>query len=117
MAEEKDEKVNDSGRPILRDEKGRLLPGTSGRPKGAVDRITRTVKETVLMVFNKIQEDPETALESFARKYPRDFYAIAAKLIPTDIRADVRVTKVTLEIVRDKTTSDQLTTPASTESN
>lgn len=88
-----------------------------GRPAGLQNKLNRTVKETVLAVFNKIQEDPETALESFAKKYPRDFYAIAAKLIPTDIRADVRVTKVTLEIVRDKTTSDKLTTPASTESN
>jgi hypothetical protein len=78
-------------RPMLRDEKGRLLPGTSGRPVGAVDKLTRTVKETVLAVFNELQEDPKHSLKTFAEKYPRDFYNIAAKLIPTDISADVKV--------------------------
>ncbi len=67
------------------------MPGTGGRPVGAVDKITKTVKDTVLAVFTDLQDDPKNSLKSFAVKYPRDFYAIAAKLIPTEISADVKM--------------------------
>lgn len=59
--------------------------GNPGRPKGAVGKLTKTVKETVLNVFNDLQEDETHNLYSFAKKHPRDFYAIAAKLIPTEM--------------------------------
>lgn len=65
---------------------------TGGRQKGVENRITRTVKETVLEVFNKIQDDKKVNLEQFAKKYPRDFYAIAAKLIPTEITGTIKTT-------------------------
>lgn len=71
-------------------EKGRGKEG--GRKKGAENRITKTVKETVLGVFNKIQQDPKVNLEEFAKKYPRDFYQIAAKLIPTEITGTLKTT-------------------------
>lgn len=71
-------------------EKGMEKKG--GRQKGVENRITRTVKETVLEVFNKIQDDPKVNLEQFAKKYPRDFYAIAAKLIPTEITGTIKTT-------------------------
>lgn len=70
-----------------------------GRPKGAENHLTkqmRTVKETVLNVFNQLQDDPETDLISFAQKYPRDFHQIAAKLIPAEITANVEVVTKTL---------------------
>lgn len=63
--------------------------GNSGRPPGTQNKLTKTVKETVLAVFNDLQDDPKNNLTAFAVKYPRDFYNIAAKLIPTDIKADV----------------------------
>ena len=59
--------------------------GNSGRPKGAVNKLHKTVKETVLNVFNTIQGDPKHNLEAFARKHPREFYLIASKLIPTEM--------------------------------
>ena len=62
-----------------------FTPGNGGRPKGAQNRLTRTVKETVLTVFNEIQDDPKVNLKKFAQKYPRDFYQIASRLIPTEI--------------------------------
>jgi hypothetical protein len=59
-------------------------------------RLNKTVKETVLSVFNELQEDPKRGLKSFAVKYPRDFYNIAAKLIPTEITGTIKtVYKVT----------------------
>lgn len=67
---------------------------TGGRQKGSTNKLTKTVKETVLAVFNDIQSDPKVNLLSFARNYPRDFYAIAAKLIPTEVSASVEISGV-----------------------
>lgn len=63
------------------------------------NKLTKTVKETVLAVFNKLQEDPNNSLEAFAEAYPRDFYNIAAKLIPTEISAKVEATVI--KVVRE----------------
>lgn len=60
-------------------------PGNAGKPVGTPNKLTRTVKTTVLAVFNDLQSDPKHNLKAFAKKYPRDFYNIAAKLIPTEI--------------------------------
>lgn len=80
---------------------GRFGKGNPGKPKGATNHLTRTVKEAVLDAFNELQSDKNHNLISFAKKHPRDFYAIAAKLIPTDIKAEVKTTeKIVLEVVR-----------------
>lgn len=60
-----------------------------GRPKGTPNKLTRTVKETVLSVFQNLQEDPKHNLTAFAKKYPKDFYNIAAKLIPTELTGEI----------------------------
>ena len=64
-------------------------PGSGGRPAGIPNKLTRTVKEAVLEAFNNLQADETHNLDAFAKKYPRDFYNIAAKLIPTEIQAKV----------------------------
>lgn len=69
--------------------------GNPGKPKGTVNHLTKTVKETVLAVFQELQGDPKNNLKAFAEKYPRDFYNIAAKLIPQDLKATVKVVRVT----------------------
>jgi len=61
--------------------------GNKGKPKGATNLITRTVKELVLDVFNKIQDHPTANLKSFAETNPKEFYLIASKLIPTEVNA------------------------------
>jgi len=63
--------------------------GNAGRPKGATGEFTRTVKETVLAAFNDLQSDPKHNILAFAKKNPKAFYAIAAKLIPTEVQASV----------------------------
>jgi len=63
--------------------------GNTGRPMGAKGKITTTVKQTVLAAFNDLQNDPKHNILEFAKKYPKDFYAIAAKLIPTEVQATV----------------------------
>lgn len=66
--------------------------GNKGKPKGAVNKLTKTVKETVLAVFNDLQDDPKHNLMEFAKKNPRDFYQIAAKLLPMEVEAKVQAT-------------------------
>jgi hypothetical protein len=71
--------------------------GNSGRPKGAVNKLNKTVKETVLNTFNELQKDKSHNLEAFARKHPREFYLIASKLIPTEmIGSTETIIKVTI---------------------
>ena len=67
----------------------KFVKGNKEGAKRGLNKITRTVKETVLMVFNKLQEDATANLEAFAKEYPKEFYAIAAKLIPTELTANV----------------------------
>ena len=63
--------------------------GNSGKPKGALNKLTKSVREHVLDVFNQLQDDTNSNLLEWAKKHPTDFYKIAAKLIPTDIKADL----------------------------
>jgi len=63
---------------------GKFEKGNAGKPKGALNKTNKQVKETVLAVFNNIQSDPKVNLTAFAKKHPKEFYAIAAKLIPTE---------------------------------
>jgi len=73
-------------------EKGHKKLG--GKVKGTPNKITKTVKETVLAVFNDLQSDPKNNLLEFGKKYPREFYQIAAKLIPTELNAKVEEIKI-----------------------
>lgn len=82
---------------------GQFKKGQGGRPRGAPNKLTKTVKETVLAAFNDLQNDPKHNILEFAKKNPKDFYQIAAKLIPTEINA--RVNKIQVEIVRRNNTT------------
>lgn len=67
-----------------------------GRPKGSENALTKqmkTVKETVLSVFHDLQEDKKANLKEWGKQNPTEFYKIAAKLIPTEINANVEVVK------------------------
>lgn len=83
-------------------------PKTGGRVAGTPNKLTKTVRETVLAVFNDLQEKPGVRLLDWAQDEPTEFYRIAAKLIPTDIKADVKHTgKVILHIKRGQRDNDQ----------
>ena len=85
-----DETATLTNEPIIRANKGQFQPGQGGRPHGAVNHLTKTVKETVLAVFNDLQSDPEAKLEAWAKREPTEFYRIAAKLIPTEMTGSVK---------------------------
>jgi len=72
-------------------------------PRGQ-GKLNRTVKETVLAVFNDLQSDPEVKLSAWAKNEPTEFYKIAAKLIPTEVAGNID-SKITLHIVRGKPTA------------
>ncbi len=78
-------------------EKGHKKIEGTGRAKGTPNKLTKTVKETVLAVFNDLQNDPKANLLDWAKSEPTEFYKIASKLIPTEVNAQVEITK-TLDI-------------------
>lgn len=59
--------------------------GNTGRPKGAKNKLTKTVKECWLEAFNELQNDSKANLIDWGRKNPGYFYQIAAKLIPAAV--------------------------------
>jgi hypothetical protein len=62
-----------------------------GKVKGTPNKLTRTVKETVLAAFNDLQQDAKANITSWAKENPTEFYKIAAKLIPTEVKGDVEL--------------------------
>lgn len=78
-------------------------PKSGGREAGTPNKLSTTVRQTVLDVFLKLQADDENSLEAFAKKYPKEFYLIASKLIPQEITGAegaplIPITKI--EIIR-----------------
>ena len=63
--------------------------GNSGKPKGALNKTTRTVKETFASVFNEREENPELSLFEWSKTNPTEFYKLASKLIPTEVNANI----------------------------
>jgi len=77
----------------------KFAPGNAGKPKGAKNKLTKTVKERVLDTFNTLQKHKTASLIAWAKQNPTEFYKIAAKLIPTEI--DATVTASTIKVVRE----------------
>lgn len=89
--------------------RGKPFPkGNTGRIKGTQNKLTRTVKETVLAVFNELQADPTAKLVAWAKVETTEFYKIAAKLIPTEISGQIDNT-INLHIVRGKANTERTT--------
>jgi len=63
-----------------------------GKPKGALNKFTKTVKERVLDTFNELQEDKKANLLAWSKENTTEFYKIAAKLIPTEIAGNLETT-------------------------
>ncbi len=67
---------------------------TGGRKKGTPNKVTKSVKDTVLAVFNELQNDPKANLHEWGKNNPTAFYQIASKLIPTDLKATVEAKQI-----------------------
>ncbi len=64
-----------------------------GKPKGAVNKTTKLVKEVFSETFNYLQTDKDAIkkkanLKSWAKDNPTEFYKIASKLIPVQLAND-----------------------------
>lgn len=78
-------------------------PGEGGRKPGVPNKLPKTVKEGFLNAFIELQNDPKNNILEFARKNPKLFYALATKLIPTELKGAFNG-KTILEIVRKSNT-------------
>jgi hypothetical protein len=58
---------------------------TGGRKKGSTNRIALSVKEAVWNAFLELQEDESTNIVTWGKRNLKDFYIIAAKLIPAEL--------------------------------
>lgn len=62
--------------------------GNPGKPKGAVTKATKLVKEVFADVFTELQNDEKAKLLEWAKKNPTEFYKLASKLIPIQLSGD-----------------------------
>jgi hypothetical protein len=88
---------------IVKRERPKFAKGNPGRPKGAKNKLTITVRDAILSVFNELQDDPRYSLMAWAKKNQKDFYVgVATKLIPVDIQnhltKDITIRVMPLEI-------------------
>lgn len=69
---------------------------TGGRQKGSQNKLTKSFKEIVKVTVDEMQGNPSTNLLAFAKSNPKEFWQIAAKLIPTELSGTLnqRVIKV-----------------------
>lgn len=74
--------------------------GNKGKPKGAKNKITKTVKQTFGEVFNELQDDPKANLLEWGKKNPGMFYQIASKLIPTEVQGKMKNSGI-IKVVRE----------------
>lgn len=58
-----------------------------GRPKGAEGKVTSAFKQALLRVYDRMGGDEQ--LLAWATENQTEFYKIAARLIPTEVTADV----------------------------
>jgi hypothetical protein len=70
--------------------------GNPGKPKGAKNKLTISVKETVMAAFEDLQNDPKANIVTWGKENPTEFYKIAAKLIPTELNANLEISKAEL---------------------
>lgn len=68
-------------------------PKTGGRQSGTPNRLTGAFREAVLNVYNNL--GGHAAFLAWARENPTEYYRIAARLIPVELRQEVD-TKVTV---------------------
>lgn len=71
---------------------GKTSTSGQGRPAGTPNRLTKTVREAFERAFEQLQDGGAASLDKWAQRYPSDFYKLAARLIPTEINANVNTT-------------------------
>ncbi len=88
-------KVKPKATPAKANKQSGKIPGKAGRPKGSLNKVTRSVKEAIEEAFER--RGGVDALLTWAAEEPSDFYALWAKLLPKNVAVDGAVT---LRVVR-----------------
>lgn len=63
----------------------RFEKGNRGKPKGAVNKNSKLVKDVFAEVFTALQDGGQADLEMWARQNTTEFYKLASRLIPKQI--------------------------------
>lgn len=63
---------------------GKTRTSGQGRPKGARNKITKTVRDAFREAFDKVNQGA-SALAVWGKENPDKFYMLAAKLIPQQV--------------------------------
>lgn len=58
----------------------------AGRKPGVKNHNTKAIKKTYAEAFTSLQQDPKHSLSTWAKKHPTDFYKLAVRFIPDEIR-------------------------------
>ena len=64
--------------------------GNPGKPKGAVTKTTKLVKDVFAEAFTALQEGPNNLI-AWGEDNPTEFYKLASKLIPTQMNVEANV--------------------------
>lgn len=69
--------------------KGQPRPANAGRVAGKPNKLTATVRSLIEHTLNELQDDPKANLLAWAKRNPGQFYQLASKLIPVEVRGDI----------------------------
>jgi hypothetical protein len=75
-------------------------PLPCGRPRGSKNKSTKAIKDAFHEAFYLLGGVP--ALMKWAKKYPTDFYRLAARLIPVQVAATVNLQRDAKELSDDE---------------
>lgn len=67
---------------------GKFSKGNPGKPKGAVNKSTKQVKDIFAEAFTELQKDSATKLTAWGKKNLTEFYKLSSKLIPLQLTGD-----------------------------
>ena len=70
---------------------------TGGRKKGTPNKVQRTVRESLVSVYERLGGDD--AMLSWAAENPEEFYRHWIKMLPTEVKQDVTSSDGTLQPV------------------
>lgn len=80
-----------------------------GRQKGVPNKHTREFKELLQQTMMELQEDKRANLLTWAKENTTEFYKIASKLIPTEMKNDVTLTDNTIKVIYEDSTIEEKT--------
>jgi UV DNA damage repair endonuclease len=80
--------------------------GNSGKPKGAINKNTKSVKEAFVEAFGKLQLKQGVNLADWGQENPTEFYRLCTKLIPQAVDATVTMKKLGTDLEQELYTNE-----------